>query len=60
MVAKKKPGPHPENPMDTMIRVRVDRITLEKLDNSAAKLHTTRSDIIRKGIHMVEDELGKN
>jgi len=59
LVAKKKPGPHPDNPMDTMLRVRVDKITLEKLDNSAKKLNTNRSDIIRRGIHRIDDDLSK-
>ncbi|RRJ67490.1 ribbon-helix-helix protein, CopG family [Paenibacillus macerans] len=59
MVAKKKPGPKTDNPMDTMLRVRVDKITLEKLDNSAKELNTSRSEIIRKGIHRIHDDLKK-
>lgn len=59
MVAKKKPGPHPENPKDTMLRVRVDKLTLEKLDESAKELKTTRSDVIRKGIDFVSESLRK-
>ncbi|WP_430114275.1 ribbon-helix-helix protein, CopG family [Paenibacillus macerans] len=59
MVAKKKPGPKTDNPMDTMLRVRVDKITLEKLDNSAKELNTSRSEIIRKGIHKIHDDLKK-
>ena len=41
MVASKKPGPHPEHPKDTMIRVRVDKITLKELDESAQALDIT-------------------
>ncbi len=59
MVAKRKPGPHPENPKDSMVRVRMDKITLEKLYESAEKLNTTRSDIIRKGIERIHDDLEK-
>ncbi|MGG1937697.1 ribbon-helix-helix protein, CopG family [Paenibacillus macerans] len=59
MVAKKKPGPKTDNPMDTMLRVRVDKITLEKLDDSAKELNTSRSEIIRKGIHKIHDDLKK-
>ncbi len=59
MVAKKKPGPRPENPKDTMLRVRVDKITLDQLDESAKKLNTSRSEVIRKGIHKVHDDLKK-
>lgn len=57
LVAKKKPGPHPENPKDTMLRVRVDKITLEKLDNSAKKLNSTRSDVVRQGIDLMDEKL---
>ncbi|MBS5913770.1 CopG family transcriptional regulator [Paenibacillus macerans] len=59
MVAKKKPGPKTDNPMDTMLRVRVDKITLEKLDDSAKELNTSRSEIIQKGIHKIHDDLKK-
>ncbi|MDY5590817.1 MAG: ribbon-helix-helix protein, CopG family [Candidatus Fimivicinus sp.] len=59
MVAPKKPGPHPENPKDTMIRVRVDKIILKELDESAKALDTSRSDVIRKGIHQVYSDLKK-
>ncbi|GJM69833.1 hypothetical protein HMSSN036_20490 [Paenibacillus macerans] len=45
--------------MDTMLRVRVDKITLEKLDDSAKELNTSRSEIIRKGIHKIHDDLKK-
>lgn len=59
MVAKKKPGPNPEYPKDTMLRVRVDKITLEKLDCSVKKLNSTRSEVIRQGIDLMDKELQK-
>lgn len=55
LVVKQKPGRHPENPKDTMIRVRVDKLTIEKLDRSAEKLNTTRSEIIRRGIDLMDE-----
>ena len=58
MATHKKPGPKPENPKDTMLRIRVDKITLGKLDTSAKKLNTSRSDVVRKGIDKVFDDLG--
>jgi predicted transcriptional regulator len=42
-----------------MIRVRMDRETVAKLDESAEALNTTRSDVIRKGIEKVHDEVKK-
>lgn len=46
-----------DNPKDTMLRVRVDKETLEKLDNCAQKLNTSRSDAVRKSIHKMNDDL---
>ena len=48
-----------DNPKDTMIRVRMDKSTVEKLDKCADTLKTTRSDIIRKGIERIHDEIKK-
>lgn len=59
MATGKKPGPHPKQPKDTMLRVRVDKVTLEKLDRTAEALGTTRSDIIRQGIGLMEERLQK-
>lgn len=59
LVARKKPGPKPENPKDTMLRIRVDKITLDQLDESAEELKTSRSEVVRKGIRMVHDGLKK-
>ena len=59
MVARKKPGPNPENPKDTMIRVRVDKITLKKLDDSVKELNSNRSEVIRQGIDLMHDGLQK-
>lgn len=59
LVARKKPGPNPENPKDTMLRVRVDKITLKKLDDSVKKLNSTRSEVIRQGIDLMDEKLRK-
>ena len=48
-----------DNPKDTMIRVRMDKATVAKLDKCAELLNTTRSDVIRKGIEKVHDEVKK-
>ena len=58
-MAKKKPGPHPEHPKDFTLRVRVDRITLEKLDNSVKKTNSNRSEIVRQGIELMDEKLQK-
>ena len=39
-----------DNPMNVLLRARVDKETAEKLDYIATKENTTRSEIIRRGI----------
>jgi len=55
--ARKKPGPHPEKPLDTELKTRVDKETLEKLDYCRDKLNTTRSEVLRRGVHSLYDDL---
>jgi len=55
--ARKKPGPHPEKPLDTELKTRVDKETLEKLDFCKDKLNTTRSEVLRRGVHSLYDDL---
>lgn len=43
----------------SVIRVRVDDSTLEKLDKCVSKMNSNRSEVIRKGISMVFDDLIK-
>ena len=52
--------PPKDNPKDTRIQIRVDRETLEKLDECAERGQTTRSDVVRRGIDLVyENEENK-
>ncbi|MNW42912.1 hypothetical protein D3C74_200970 [compost metagenome] len=59
MSSKKMGRPLSDNPKSELIRVRADQAILNKLDACTEKLNTTRSDIIRKGIEKVYDELQK-
>ena len=43
-----KIGRPTDSPKNTMIRVRVDDYTLEKLDECVSKMNSNRSEIIRK------------
>ncbi len=54
-----KGRPPIENPKDTMIRVRMDKETMEKLDACAEALNTSRSDVIRQGIEKIAEEIKK-
>ncbi|MFM9278147.1 ribbon-helix-helix protein, CopG family [Paenibacillus jiagnxiensis] len=59
MSSKKMGRPLSDNPKSETIKIRVDQETMSKLNASAEKLNTTRSDIVRKGIEKVYDELQK-
>lgn len=39
-----------DNPKDTMLRVRIDKITVDKLDLIALKTGKSKSKIVRDGI----------
>ncbi|MFB5677184.1 CopG family transcriptional regulator [Paenibacillus terreus] len=59
MSSKKMGRPLSDNPKSELIRVRADQAILNKLDACAEKLNTTRSDVIRKGIERIYDDLQK-
>lgn len=44
-----------DNPKDTMIRVRMDKDTVEKLDYLVTKKNLDRSKVIRHGIEIQYD-----
>lgn len=49
-----------DNPKDTMIRVRMDKDTVEKLDECTEMLESNRSEVIRKSIDEMYKSLKKN
>lgn len=49
-----------DNPKDTMIRVRMDKDVVQKLDECVEAFDSNRSDVIRKGIEALHDNLKKN
>ncbi|MEK4662573.1 ribbon-helix-helix domain-containing protein [Paenibacillus sp. FSL R7-0313] len=51
--------PKSDKPKSRTIEIRVDEEIMNKLDISAEKLNTNRSDIVRKGIEKIYDELQK-
>lgn len=58
-MSQKRGRPPSENPKDEMIRVRMDKKSMEILDYCAEKLRITRSEVIRTGIKKVEAEIKK-
>lgn len=59
MSQKKAGRPVSPDSKHIMFRVRLDSKTLEKLDKCSAELQTSRSDIVRKGIDKVYDDLNQ-
>lgn len=59
MPHKKMGRPPSDNPLKERLYLRVDESTKTMLDACTDKLKTTRSDVVRKGIKMVYDELQK-
>lgn len=58
MVAPKG-RPFSDNPKDFMLRVRLDKETLEQLDDCCRSENLSRSEIVRKGIKEQHDKLKK-
>jgi len=54
---RKKPGPHPEKPLEHDLKVRVDNETLAKLEFCMKTLNLTRSGVLRKGVHTLYERL---
>lgn len=57
ITARKKPGPHPEKPLDIALKLRIDKETDEKIKFCMEQLHTTRSDVLRTGVHRLYEDL---
>ncbi|MCQ5130277.1 hypothetical protein NE562_11440 [Butyricicoccus faecihominis] len=57
MKERRKPGPHPENPLEHDLKVRVDNETFSKVEYCMNALHMTRSEVLRKGVNTLYDAL---
>lgn len=51
--------PPSDNPLSERIYLRVDKETKKVLDECVKKLDSTRSEVVRKGIYLVQDDLDK-
>lgn len=59
MASKKAGRPPSDNSMTDRIFVRVNKETINKLDECTQELMLSRSDIVRRGIDMVHESLKK-
>ncbi len=51
--------PKSDSPKDTMLRVRLDEAYCQKLELCATKLNLSKSDVVRRGIDLVEQSMEK-
>ena len=51
--------PHKENPRNVNLNIRVTKDEAQMIQDCADKLGTTRTEVIVKGVKMVQDELEK-
>lgn len=58
-MSPKSGRPPIENPKDYMLRVRLDKETVEDLKECAETLQTNNSEIVRKGIQLVKSQIQK-
>lgn len=48
-----------DNPKDTSLKVYFDKETSKKLEDCIKELDISKSEVVRRGIHKVHDELRK-
>lgn len=56
---RKKPGPHPEKPLEHDLKVRVNNETLAKVEFCMKELNMTRSEVLRQGVDTLYERLQK-
>lgn len=59
LVPEKKIGRPTDSPKTFMLRVKMDKITLDKLDECCEIENVNRSEFVRKSIHEKYDDLKK-
>jgi len=58
-VGTKKMSRPTDNPKDITLKVYFDKETAEKLDDCIRTLDISKSEVIRRGVHKVHDDLNK-
>ena len=59
ILGDKKMGRPTDNPKDIVLKVYFDKETAEKLDECIEELQVSKSEVVRRGIHKVHDDLKK-
>ena len=58
-MGNKKIGRPTESPKNTTIKFRIDSETLNKLNDCSKKLGVTKSEVLRRGVHRIHEDLKK-
>lgn len=56
-MAEKKRGRPTDNPKDTTLKFRFDQESLHKLNACSQALHLSKSEVVRRGIHCLYQEV---
>nr|WP_325200338.1 ribbon-helix-helix protein, CopG family [uncultured Oscillibacter sp.] len=59
VLGAKKMGRPTDNPKDIVLKVYFDKETAEKLEECIEELEVSKSEVVRRGIHKVHDDLKK-
>lgn len=54
---KKKTGRPTDNPKDTTLKFRFDRESVRKLEACSKALHTSKSEVVRRGVCLMYQEV---
>lgn len=56
-MGNKKMGRPTDNPKDTVLKVYFDKETARQLEECIEELKVSKSEVVRRGIHKVHDDL---
>ncbi|WP_195985621.1 ribbon-helix-helix domain-containing protein [Clostridium sp. D33t1_170424_F3] len=56
-MGEKKMGRPTDNPKNVSVKFQSDNETFEKLKECSEKMHVSRAEVIRQGIHKVHNDL---
>lgn len=55
----KKLGRPTDNPKDTVLKIRLDQTSVEKLEICAEELRVSKAEVVRRGIGKMYDDVQK-
>lgn len=58
-MGNKKMGRPTDNPKDTVLKVYFDKETARQLDECIDELKVSKSEVVRRGVHKMHDDLKK-